>query len=290
MKTISVLRLFLAFFLSGLPSGAVCSDAAFNQLAASGEAALPGAQPPASPGQAVEIEAEQYLPPDNDAPGFDWDAGALKSAGPASHFFRTDPEPATLLSSPWDQGKVACELAQGAHYEITAPPAFYGEYIKVRFLEPQPGCGVMGGFVRLPSVAASSAGGLCELPPTVRAFLDTLAYAEGTGWHYNYIYSFATFEHYGEHPARRICSGGLCSTAAGRYQFLSKTWAGLAADLGLTDFSPPSQDKACLEIIRREGAYGLVLGSDNFDNFSAALSKLNRIWASAGQPLWPAYP
>ena len=91
-----------------------------------------------------------------------------------------------------------------------------------------------------------------------------------------------------------MCSGG------GRYQFLSKTWDPLAADLGLTDFTPPSQEKACLELVRRAGAYNLALKSDKLANFKAAVGKLNTIWASLpGSPyvqpthsmtaLWKAY-
>ena len=72
----------------------------------------------------------------------------------------------------------------------------------------------------------------------------------------------------------------LCSTAAGRYQFLSKTWDGLAPGLGLGDFTPPNQEKAALEIIRRQGAYNRVLRSSVYENFTSALSKLNTTWAS----------
>ena len=75
---------------------------------------------------------------------------------------------------------------------------------------------------------------------------------------------------------------------------------GLAAALGLTDFTPPNQEKASLELIRRVGAYKMVLKSNKYENFAAALGKLNTIWASLpgspyGQPthstarLWRAY-
>lgn len=139
-----------------------------------------------------------------------------------------------------------------------------------------------------------------ELPLNVRAFLDTIAFAEGTREHYNYMFTFVAFTSYTDHPHRRICSGGFCSTAAGRYQFLSKTWDALSKDLGLKDFTPPNQEKATLEVIRRLGAYNAVAGSSKYANFTRAISKLNRTWASLpgspyGQPthsmaeLWKAY-
>jgi muramidase (phage lysozyme) len=138
-------------------------------------------------------------------------------------------------------------------------------------------------------VAATSAGGACELPAAVRAFLDTLAYAEGTNAQYNYIFTHAVFTSYADHPRTRKCAGRLCSDAAGRYQFLSDTWDPLAEDLGIRDFTPPSQDKAVLELIRRDGAYRAVAASANYESFKSAVYKLNNIWASLpgspyGQP------
>ncbi|HBA61568.1 MAG TPA: hypothetical protein DCZ92_12290 [Elusimicrobia bacterium] len=152
----------------------------------------------------------------------------------------------------------------------------------------------------MPEISSTSAGGLWQLPVNVRAFLDTLAFSEGTNAHYDYIYSYVTFKSYADHPRKVVCSGGLCSSAAGRYQFLTKTWDGLAKDLALTDFTPPSQEKATLELIRRQGAYAAVEKSSDYKNFSKAVGKLNTIWASLpgspyGQPthtlkrLWTAY-
>lgn len=138
------------------------------------------------------------------------------------------------------------------------------------------------------------------LPGTVKAFLDVIAYSEGTGDRYDYIFSFATFTDFSDHPRRVICDG-ICSDAAGRYQFLSTTWDELKGEpLNLPDFSPASQDKACVELIRRYYAYPLVADADNYDSFTAAIGKLNGVWASLpgspyGQPthgmdeLWKVY-
>lgn len=247
-------------------------------------------------------EAEQYLPPDNNEPGFEWPEASKAGVdnffyiGNVSTFLKASAAAAEGLA----EGSGKCALAPNTAYKTSAKPGFEGEHMTVALAEPLPGCQLTRGYIYMAHVSSSSAGGAWELPKTVRAFMDTLAYAEGTTVHYNYIFTFVTFNSYAGHPRKAICSGGLCSTAAGRFQFLSKTWDGLAPDLGLTDFTPPSQEKAGLELVRRAGAYNLVLKSSKYENFTAALGKLNGIWASLpgspyGQPthstaaLWKAY-
>lgn len=241
----------------------------------------------------VDLEAEQYLPPDNNEPGFDW--GEQNRAG--ENYFYTGNLNTYLKSGPGQADALAdgtgkCALAAATLFKTTDKPGFEGEHMTVQLAEKLPGCQLERGYVFMTHVASSSAGGAWELPRTVRAFLDTLAYAEGTRANYNYIFTFVTFNSYADHPRRKICSGGLCSTAAGRYQFLSKTWDGLAPGLGLRDFTPPNQEKATLEIIRRQGAYNNVLRSSVYENFTSALTKLNTTWASLpgspyGQPTHP---
>lgn len=259
------------------------------------------AVPQASPSGMVE--AEQYLPPNNNEPGFEWSRNTSKGAD--LNYFFTGKQATFLKASPGmaadlAEGTGKCALQPNTRYETSMKPGFEGEHMTVRLAQPLPGCALTSGYVYLPHVSSSSAGGLWELPKTVRAFLDTLAYSEGTNEHYNYIFTFITFTSYADHPRKVACAGSLCSSAAGRYQFLSKTWDPLAADLGLTDFTPPSQEKACLELVRRAGAYNLALKSDKLANFKAAVGKLNTIWASLpgspyGQPthsmtaLWKAY-
>ncbi len=112
--------------------------------------------------------------------------------------------------------------------------------------------------------------------PKVRAMLNTIAYAEGAD--YNTRVGGSTFEDLSKKPGKStyIKSIGDYSTAEGRYQFLNKTWQGVAKDLGLTDFSPRSQVIAAVELIRRRGALDDVL-SGNFNN---AVTKLSGEWAS----------
>ena len=198
------------------------------------------------------------------------------------------------------EGSGKCALSPKTKYSISGFPGFEGENIKVTLKDPLPGCSFTQGYVFMAHVDATSAGGASELPAAVRAFLDTLAFSEGTTDHYNYIFSFATFKSYADHPRKVKCIGRLCSNAAGRYQFLSDTWDPLASALGLKDFTPPSQDKAVIELIRRDGTYSYVAGSAAYKNFTKAVYRLNNIWASLpgspyGQPthsmasLWSYY-
>lgn len=261
---------------------------------------FPGEVPPPRP-SGVDVEAEQYLPPNNAEPGFEWPdqekaAEHFIYIGNTSTFLKSGTGQASDLAD----GSGKCALRPNTVYKTSARPGFTGEHMTVQLAEPLPGCQLASGYVFMTHVSSSSAGGAWELPRTVRAFLDTIAFAEGTRERYDYIFTFVTFSSYADHPRRKICSGGLCSTAAGRYQFLSKTWDPLAADLGLQDFTPPNQEKATLEIIRRAGAYNNVLKSNVQENFNAAMRKLNTTWASLpgspyGQPthssaeLWKYY-
>lgn len=94
-----------------------------------------------------------------------------------------------------------------------------------------------------------------ELPARTRALLRTIRYAEGTlgvdG--YRTMFTFAKFDDYGKHPELLQRGGGISSDAAGGYQFLSTTWKPLAKRLGLTDFSPRSQDLGAVALLRELG-------------------------------------
>lgn len=66
------------------------------------------------------------------------------------------------------------------------------------------------------------------------------------------------------------------STAAGKYQITGTTYRDVAPKLGITDFSPESQDKIALELIRRAGAMDAVDRGD----WNTAINKLGGTWAS----------
>lgn len=128
-------------------------------------------------------------------------------------------------------------------------------------------------------------------PISVRAcaLLGTIAFAEGTHAHYDYTFAYRRFSSFADHPRLRVCAGSYCSTAAGRYQILSKTWSAIRGTL--PDFSPASQDQAALRLIRGRGVTDID-GIDTRAELDAAIGKLNREWASLpgspyGQPRQP---
>lgn len=125
----------------------------------------------------------------------------------------------------------------------------------------------------------------------IKAFLDTIAYAEGTlhSDGYRTMYGNFLFYNFRDHP-RKINTAILGkkvvkSSAAGRYQILTKTWDGLNNKFNFQNFTPLTQDKAALALAREAGALNLILTGQ----IDKALVKLNKIWSSLpgaiyGQP------
>lgn len=110
------------------------------------------------------------------------------------------------------------------------------------------------------------------------AFLLMIQYAEGTHGvnAYQTLYGGSLFYSFDQHPNQKITRWGITSTAAGAYQFLYSTWQALAKDVGLVDFSPASQDKGAIELVRRKGALVDVLQGRTSD----AIYKCRKVWAS----------
>lgn len=117
----------------------------------------------------------------------------------------------------------------------------------------------------------------------VTAFLDMLAHAEGTIRYgdadgYNVLVGGDTFDGYDDHPRQSVYlpAYGIRSTAAGRYQFLIRTWDDLAARFDLSDFTPASQDKGAVQLIQQCKALALVRNGQVAD----AIHACRTIWAS----------
>jgi muramidase (phage lysozyme) len=119
----------------------------------------------------------------------------------------------------------------------------------------------------------------------VAGMLSLIGYAEGTNSNYNISYTGAKFEGYADHPRRLHCSRGICSDAAGRYQFLSTTWDGLRKDLNLPDFSPASQDKAAIALMKRCGGYGAAVRGDVAGFADRCWSQWASLQSGSGQKL-----
>ncbi len=94
----------------------------------------------------------------------------------------------------------------------------------------------------------------------IKAMLDLIAWAEGAD--YDVSYTGQKFTSFTDHPRALYTANGISSDAAGRYQFLSPTWDKLKAKLKLKDFSPQSQDKAAIELMKQCHGYGYAVRGD----------------------------
>lgn len=116
----------------------------------------------------------------------------------------------------------------------------------------------------------------------LKAFLDMIAYSEGTAGKgdngYNVIVGGSLFHNYADHPRKLVSipAWGVKSTAAGRYQILKRYFDAYKKTLNLPDFSPDSQDKIAIQMIKEQGALPDIEAGD----VVAAINKCRNIWAS----------
>ncbi|RRO01866.1 glycoside hydrolase family 104 protein [Pectobacterium aquaticum] len=126
------------------------------------------------------------------------------------------------------------------------------------------------------------------------AFLDMLAFSEGTATHpltRNHGYDVIVtgldgkqeiFTDYRDHPfasgrpAKVFNRRGEKSTASGRYQQLYLFWPHYQQRMNLPDFSPASQDKLAVQLINERRALADIEHGD----IERAISKCRNIWAS----------
>ena len=131
------------------------------------------------------------------------------------------------------------------------------------------------------------------MDPKLKAFLDLIAYSEGTSTSpvtlndgYDVIVSGINgpqiLTDYSDHP---FAHGGavtvravplLISTAAGRYQVLARYWKAYQTQLELPDFSPNSQDAVALRQIEERHAIQMIMAG----NVAGAIQACANIWAS----------
>jgi muramidase (phage lysozyme) len=133
----------------------------------------------------------------------------------------------------------------------------------------------------MPRITPAQAGGINRC-----AFLDAIAFSEIgasllaiTDDGYNVLVGSTpedplTFSNYGCHPNE--FNARIGSTAAGRYQILSRWWTVYQKLLNLPDFSPLSQDLYALQQIRERHALPLI----DAGAFASAITACNGVWAS----------
>lgn len=94
---------------------------------------------------------------------------------------------------------------------------------------------------------------------------------------YDVIVGGELFTDYSDHPRKLVTlNPKLKSTAAGRYQLLSRWWDSYRKQLGLKDFSPKSQDAVALQQIKERGALPMIDRGD----IRQAIDRCSNIWAS----------
>ena len=118
--------------------------------------------------------------------------------------------------------------------------------------------------------------------PNVRAMLDTIGQAEGAK--YNTRYGGGTFNDYSKHPALDQQS----QTPSGKYQITAQTYKDVSGRLGLTDFSPHTQDIMAVQKLVDRGAIDDIKSG----NIDTALPKISHEWSSlpTGPNQSNAYP
>lgn len=120
----------------------------------------------------------------------------------------------------------------------------------------------------------------------MQAFLSTIAWSEGTDngkqptkdHGYDVVCGGGLFVGYKDHPRILVYlpNLGIKSTAAGRYQILSRFYDSYKGLLKLPDFSPASQDKIAIQLIKECKA----LDDVEDGRIEDALIKCRSRWAS----------
>lgn len=122
-----------------------------------------------------------------------------------------------------------------------------------------------------------------------RALLDTIAHAKGTDDNYNIMFGGNSFKNSSDHPVKtgEMPEKGLpfknnFSTAAGRYQFILKTYDVLKRKGMFDNFSPEEQGKAAIYLAknRRKVSLELLKNAVKTKNFKPVWKRLNQEWAS----------
>jgi muramidase (phage lysozyme) len=144
---------------------------------------------------------------------------------------------------------------------------------------------ITGGILKISDMAKVTTAHVANT--NMQAFLRVIRTGEGTAdaAGYKRIFGGQTFSSFADHPRIKVTKGGYTSTAAGAYQALSSTWDETRRVMGLSDFSPASQDLFAVGRIAARGALDDVIAG----RFEKAVRKCASEWASLpfspyGQP------
>jgi muramidase (phage lysozyme) len=144
-----------------------------------------------------------------------------------------------------------------------------------------------------PTCAAKRAEGVVN--EYEKALHDTIAFAEGTRNRsndgYDIIFGGRTTSTCARHPNICVPFQNTCSTAAGRYQFLSRTWNSISNAKGYATFEPENQERGAAYLVA--SVRKATVPSDRAltaSEFTNVITKLSYEWASLppgqyGQPI-----
>ena len=148
-----------------------------------------------------------------------------------------------------------------------------------------------GGYTNIPtsSPTSSPTSNLTSGDPIMKIWAPLTRIAEGTekmgSRAYNTGYGYNMFDDLSRHPDTVWRTNTGASAAAGAYQFMPQTWAGVKSALNLTDFSPASQDKGFKHLfVQRLKNAGL--DPNRLPKNDQELAK----YFNALSPEWAAYP
>lgn len=117
----------------------------------------------------------------------------------------------------------------------------------------------------------------------VQAFMSVISRSEGTNYPDGYLFLFDSTENnkirftdFSHHPDIKEPFRGGFSSAAGKWQILYDTWEVIQQKYHLPDFSPSSQDIACVELISECNVLQHLMDGD----FETVVKGTSHIWAS----------
>lgn len=127
--------------------------------------------------------------------------------------------------------------------------------------------------------------------PQWRAYLESIGNVEGANQYgtqggYDISFNGQRFDSYDSHPAiRTALANGKYTTAAGKFQITKGTYDWIAPMLGITDFSPDSQERisTALAAIKKDSNGVSALEHIVNGNYEQATSLLQSTWAALPQ-------
>jgi muramidase (phage lysozyme) len=179
----------------------------------------------------------------------------------------TDPSPFTFKEVPMPEKRITSPTGKTLHYQatMTTTPKESAEAKEIR--------------IRLDKKKRLEENEAYLADANVAAFLKSIAAAEGGDYDFKYGAVKGKrndpwrFSDTSTHPGAGY--GGK-TTAAGMYQITIATWRNHGGKMGLTDFTPKTQDLIAVEMLRSLGVIEQIKAGD----IAGAMPQAARWWAA----------